>query len=522
MTESAIFNSAVRLPTAERAAYLRRVCGNNSELLRQVEELLQQHDQAGSFLEPAGAASGDTAGFFPTCEATSDSPARIADQAGLLVAGRYKLLEPLGEGGMGTVWMAEQRQPVKRLVALKLIKPGMDSQAVVTRFEAERQALALMDHVNIAKVFDGGTAEGGRPYFAMELVKGLPLVVYCDSRRLSVADRLGLFVQVCAAVQHAHQKGVIHRDLKPANVLVTEHDSTPVPKIIDFGLAKALAAPNLLTDRTLHTSYGTVVGTPLYMAPEQVGINALDVDTRTDIYALGVILYELLTGTTPLEKRRFKEAGWEEVQRLIREEEPLRPSARLSSGDALPSLAANRQTEPAKLSRLVRGELDWIVLKALEKDRNRRYETANGLAMDIRRYLEGEPVLACPPSSSYRLRKLAYKHRAALATATVFGLLLLVGSIVSLGLALRARSAEAEARANFALARQAVQDFLGRVTENARLNVADLHGLRKELLESALLSRADERAGSCGLRPLAGSGHGQQSASIQSRLPPAH
>ncbi len=371
------------------------------------------------------------------------------EQAGSSVAGRYKLLEAIGEGGMGTVWKAEQREPVKRLVALKLIKPGMDSKAVLARFDAERQALALMDHPNIARILDGGTTfdepggvSPGRPYFVMELVKGRPLTEYCDASRLSIKDRLDLFVLICSAVQHAHQKGIIHRDLKPSNVLVTEHDGRPVPKVIDFGLAKALSAVGTLTDRTLYTAFGTVVGTPLYMAPEQVGINALDVDTRSDIYALGVILYELLTGTTPLERQKLSQATWEEVRRVIREDEPPRPSMRLSSSDALPSLAVSRQTEPLKLTRLVRGDLDWIVMKCLEKDRARRYETASALARDIERYLHDEPVEASPPSRRYRLRKFARKHRRLIATAAGFILLVAAGAGVSTWQALRAREAE--------------------------------------------------------------------------------
>ena len=308
------------------------------------------------------------------------------------VAGRYKLLEAIGEGGMGAVWVAEQTQPVRRKVALKLIKAGMDSKSVLARFEAERQALAVMDHPNIAKVLDGGLTETGRPFFVMEYVKGVPITEYCDAARLSMPERLQLFVQVCQAVQHAHQKGIIHRDLKPSNILVAPHDDRPVPKVIDFGLAKAMHQP--LTEQTLHTAHGALLGTPLYMSPEQAQLNNLDVDTRSDLYSLGVLLYELLTGTTPLEKQRFKEAAWDEIRRIIREEEPPRPSMRLSSSQALPSLAAGRQTEPAQLTKLVRGELDWIVMKALEKDRTRRYETANGFALDIQRYLAGEPVLA--------------------------------------------------------------------------------------------------------------------------------
>ncbi len=462
--------AAGRATPAERAAYLDGACGGDAELRRRVEALLKAHDESGGFLEGPGVAA--AAGLTADLPEAGDSPpAPPSTEAGEVIAGKYKLLQEIGEGGMGHVWMAEQVRPVKRLVALKLIKPGMDSAQVLARFEAERQALALMDHPNIAKVLDGGTTEdrerrgvsppvpphaagpgkdrradaaplAGRPYFVMELVKGVPLTQYCDERQLTVRERLDLFVQVCSAVQHAHQKGVIHRDLKPSNILVTEHDGVPVPKVIDFGLAKALHHQHALTERTLYTAFGTVVGTPLYMAPEQVGINALDVDTRTDIYALGVLLYELLTGTTPLEKKRFAEAAWEEICRVIREEEPPRPSTRLSSSDALPSIAARRHTEPAKLARFVRGELDWIVMRALEKDRNRRYSTANAFARDVQRYLADEPVEACPPSAGYRLRKFARKHRSGLTAAAAFGALLTAGVVVSTWQAVRATQAE--------------------------------------------------------------------------------
>ena len=427
-----LFVAALELPDPQaRQAFLDRECGDDADLRRRLEVLLSAHDRPDSALEKPLAATGD-----------EPNP---AESVGTIVAGRYKLLEPIGEGGMGTVWMAEQTDPVKRLVAVKLIKPGMDSRTVLARFEAERQALALMDHPNIAKVHDGGT-ERGRPYFVMELVKGIPLTDYCDERRLTVSERLDLFVHVCSAVQHAHQKGLIHRDIKPSNILVTEHDGRPVPKVIDFGLAKALNRTSVLTDRTLHTAYGTVVGTPLYMAPEQVGINALDVDTRADVYALGVILYELLTGTTPLERKRFKEAAWEEAKRLIREEEPPKPSTRLSASDALPAIAARRHAEPARLNRLVRGELDWIVMKALEKDRNRRYETANGLARDVQRYLADEVVEARPPSAGYRVRKFVRRYKKPLATAAAFGVLLVLGLAVSIWQVVRARAAEGQAR----------------------------------------------------------------------------
>ncbi|HEV8058779.1 MAG TPA: serine/threonine-protein kinase [Gemmataceae bacterium] len=390
-----------------------------------------------------------------------------------MIADRYKLLEAIGEGGMGTVWVAEQTQPVRRKVALKLIKAGMDSKSVLARFEAERQALAVMDHPNIAKVLDGGLTETGRPFFVMEYVKGVPITEYCDATRLSVPERLNLFMQVCQAVQHAHQKGIIHRDLKPSNILVAPYDDKPVPKVIDFGLAKAMHQS--LTERTLHTAHESVLGTPLYMSPEQAQLNNLDVDTRSDIYSLGVLLYELLTGTTPLEKKRFKEAAWEEMKRLIREEEPPRPSTRHSSSQMLASLAAGRHTEPARLTKLVRGELDWIVMKSLEKDRTRRYETANGFAMDIQRHLAGEPVLAAPPSARYRLKKFARKHRAELATAAVIGLLLLAGVAVSTWQALRATRAEARAveerdakelaRKDADAARQKAEDFADRLRE---------------------------------------------------------
>jgi hypothetical protein len=412
-TES-VFVAAVALADAdERATYLEQACADDATLRGRVEALLRAHARAGHLLDrPVPGGSELTVAY------TSGAP-------GTVIAGRYKLLEEIGEGGMGTVWVAEQTQPVRRKVALKLIKAGMDSKAVLARFEAERQALAVMDHPNIAKVLDGGVTETGRPFFVMEYVKGVPITEYCETTRLSVPERLQLFVQVCSAVQHAHQKGIIHRDLKPSNILVAPYDDRPVPKVIDFGLAKALHQP--LTERTLHTAHEAVLGTPLYMSPEQAQLNNLDVDTRSDIYSLGVLLYELLTGTTPLEKKRFADAAWEEIKRLIREEEPPKPSTRLSSTATLPSLAAGRQTEPARLTKMVRGELDWIVMKALEKDRGHRYETANGFARDIERYLAGEPVHAAPPSARYRLRKFAWKHRTALAVTAALMLAMLLG-----------------------------------------------------------------------------------------------
>jgi serine/threonine protein kinase/tetratricopeptide (TPR) repeat protein len=378
--------------------------------------------------------------------ATIDEP-QVTERPGTII-GPYKLLQQIGEGGFGTVFMAEQTRPVQRKVALKVIKAGMDSKQIIARFEAERQALAMMDHVNIARVFDGGATEAGRPYFVMELVHGIPITKYCDDNRLTPRQRLELFVPVCNAIQHAHQKGIIHRDIKPSNVMITLYDGKPVPKVIDFGVAKA--TEQKLTERTLFTQYGTLVGTFEYMSPEQAEMSALGVDTRSDIYSLGVLLYELLTGSTPLSHKRLKEAAYGEILRMIREEEAPKPSTRLSdSGESLASISAQRHTEPAKLTKLVRGELDWIVMKALEKDRNRRYETANGFAMDVQRYLADEPVLACPPSAGYQLRKFARRHRGPMLAASLVLLALAGGSIgttVGLIQAEKARQREAGLR----------------------------------------------------------------------------
>jgi WD40 repeat protein/serine/threonine protein kinase len=414
MHEQSIFIDALeKEDPAGRAAFLDQACGGDPALRRRIERLLDRHQQTDSFL----------ASQAPALVATSDEPG--GERPGTLI-GPYKLLEEIGEGGFGIVFMAEQTEPVRRKVALKVLKPGMDTRQVVARFEAERQALALMDHPNIARVLDGGQTGRGRPYFVMDLVKGLPITEYCDQARLALRERLELFVSLCQAVQHAHQKGIIHRDLKPSNVLVTLHDGKPLAKVIDFGIAKALGQQ--LTDKTLFTGFAQIVGTPLYMAPEQAALSDVDVDTRSDVYSLGVLLYELLTGTTPFDKGRLKELSLEELRRIIREEEPPRPSTRLSTvAQAAVTASANCQGDPRKLSRLVRGELDWIVMKALEKDRSRRYESASALAADVQRYLADEQVQACPPSTWYRLRKLARRHRRALVMVAAFALAALVG-----------------------------------------------------------------------------------------------
>lgn len=450
MDEKSIFNTARKIEDeVARSEFLELACGQNTELKNRLVDMLAAYTAEPDFLEPDSIDISATEYFEP-------EPSRIGEQIG-----PYKLLQQIGEGGFGTVYMAEQSRPVRRKVALKVIKAGMDSKEIVARFESERQALALMDHPNIAKVLDAGSTKSGRPFFVMELVKGIPLTNFCDENCLSLPERLKLFVMICRAVQHAHHKGVVHRDLKPSNVLVTLHDNKPVIKVIDFGVSKAISQQ--LTEKTLFTAFGQMVGTPAYMSPEQAQMSGLDVDTRTDVYSLGIILYELMTGVTPIDSKTLREKGYAEIQRIICEEDVPRPSPKLSTceADATVKVAKSRGVEPRQLGTFLKADLDWIALNALEKDRNRRYDTANSFADDIERFLNNEAVVARPPTLAYRIRKFSARNKVALSTGGIVLLSLIVAIIVTTSQWWRALEAEelAESRYN--------QEVLARSAETA-------------------------------------------------------
>ena len=499
--EEALFALALTKPAAERAVWLDRECGDDNALRRRLDALLAAHDEPDE-LRPITA---------PAVKATLklDLP-DAEDEAVGQTLGRYKLLERVGEGGYGVVYVAEQTVPVRRRVALKVIKLGMDTKAVVARFEAERQALAMMDHPNIAKVLDAGTTEVGRPYFVMELVRGIRITDYCDQNQLSTKERLDLFIKICQAIQHAHQKGIIHRDIKPSNILVTLHDGVPVPKVIDFGIAKA--TEGRLTDATVYTQLHQFIGTPAYMSPEQAEMSGLDIDTRSDIYSLGVLLYELLAGSTPFDAKELMASGIEQMRKTIREKEPVRPSTRFATlkGEELTTTAKRRSTDTSKLMHQLKGDLDWIVMKCLEKDRTRRYETANGLAADLKRHLNNEPIVARPPSSAYRFQKLVRRNKLVFAAAGAVASALLLGIIVSTAQAVRATRAkrdalsarqQAEASEKEALAAQANETRLRHQADSARSQaeglvtfmIQDLQPALKDYGRLPLLKQVEEK-----------------------------
>jgi hypothetical protein len=462
-----IFERVVGLGADERAAVVADLCAGEPEVRAEVDRLLRAHTDAVGFLDaPTARFSEDGA---PTLAEIEEGPGAAI--------GRYRLIEAIGEGGFGRVFRAEQREPVRREVALKIIKLGMDTRQVIARFEAERQALAMMDHPGIARVFDAGATANGRPYFVMELVRGVPITQFCDANRLRARERLELFIRVCGAVQHAHQKGVIHRDLKPSNILVTLHDGEPTPKVIDFGIAKATSAR--LTERTLYTEFRQFVGTPEYVSPEQAEMGGLDVDTRADVYSLGVLLYELLVGKTPFDPDQLRSGGFPALQRLIRESDPPRPSTRYSTlGAERSPIARNRGEDPDRFGRMLRGDLEWVVMRALEKSRSRRYQTAAALAEDVGRYLRDEPVEAGPPGAAYRLRKLAKRNRGALVAGGV-GVAVVIAALVGTSVGLvRARAAQADERA-------------------ARLEAEEANRLSRQIVRSSetwLTGMADEVA----------------------------
>ncbi|MEZ6235177.1 MAG: tetratricopeptide repeat protein [Phycisphaerales bacterium] len=475
-----LFDLAIEAPSSDRERLLDRECGADAPLKDRVLAMVAAAE-AGDFLSRP-------TGDGPAADATIVAPSH--ERPGQMI-GRYKLLELLGEGGFGSVWMAEQREPVKRRVAVKVIKLGMDTRQVIARFEAERQALALMDHPNIARVLDAGATEAGRPYFVMEYIKGVPIVGYCDTEKLDTGARLELFTRVCHAIQHAHQKGIIHRDIKPSNVLITLHDGVPVPKVIDFGIAKATNRE--LTDKTLFTEHRQIIGTPAYMSPEQAEMSGLDIDTRSDIYSLGVLLYELLTGTTPFATEELMSKGFAEMMRIIREVEPHKPSTRLSSlGDSATRTAQQRHTDAKKLGLILRGDLDWIVMKCLEKDRQRRYETANGLAADIARHLADEPVDAGPPSAGYKLRKFVRRNRGQVVGASVVAAILVLASGISVAfgvLATQARDAMNEARTDLREALDSEREARTTAEANEQKAVEEAERAERELARATEIKR---------------------------------
>jgi serine/threonine protein kinase len=478
--EEEIFAAARLISDASaRRSYLERTCGADVDLRQRVEDLLVGLGAAEDFFADGSSAVRTLGGELHA------ATQQLADEHIGTRIGNYKLLEKIGEGGCGVVYMAEQEKPIRRRVALKIIKLGMDTKSVIARFEAERQALALMDHSNIARVLDAGATGTGRPYFVMELVRGFKITDYCDANNLDTEQRLDLFIQVCHAIQHAHQKGIIHRDIKPSNILVTLHDCVPVPKVIDFGIAKATEAQ--LTEKTLFTAYAQIIGTPAYMSPEQAEMSGLDIDTRADIYSLGVLLYELLTGRTPFDAKQLLQQGFDEMRKTLREREPQKPSTILTTlqNEELTATAKHRQAEPPKLISQLRGDVDWIVMKALEKDRKRRYETANALAMDIQRFRNSEPVLACPPSRTYRLQKMVRRNKVVFASGAAVTLVLICGLAVSTWMFLRER--EARKRAVDAEREQAT---LRAIAERGRQTEAELRRqaeAREKITQAAAL-----------------------------------
>jgi serine/threonine protein kinase len=479
----AIYNAALQKQSeTERSAYLDAVCGRNTTLRARVEELLKAHEEAGDFLE------------VPALEPDAtmqDSP--LVEGPGTTI-GRYKLLELIGEGGMGLVYLAEQKEPVRRQVALKIIKPGMDSKQVISRFGAERQALALLDHPNIARVLDAGTTETGRPYFVMEYVKGMSVTKYCDRHKLSIEQRLKLFLQVCYGVQHAHQKGIIHRDIKPSNILISVQDDRAVPKIIDFGIAKAIAQP--LTEQTVFTRHGQLLGTPEYMSPEQADMSNEDIDTRADLYSLGVVLYELLTGVLPFEHEALEKVGFAELQRILQEEEPPHPSIRLTNlGEEAKKIAERRHTQVVALARRLHRELEWIPLKAMRKERSRRYRSASEVADDIQNYLNGVPLIAGPETVIYRVKKFVRKHAGSVATVLLVAVAIVLGLVISTTMYFRAK----EARKQESVARARAEGAEEVAKEQRKLAEEKAEDYRRALYASHMgLANAEYQGGNIG------------------------